>query len=313
MKTPSLSRPLLFFYILVIYVLLQFSWWAYLLIDLNKAVYGSPSVMMPKDDASTFEQKWMMVAGEGIVFLAILVFGIYKTRQAFQKEFALARQQRNFLLSITHEFKSPLAAIKLGLQTIQKRSLDPDQMGKVVTAAISETNRINTLLEDTLMAARIESKNFELSLELVDFSDCCSSVIQHKQTEWTGRRQVHSSIAEDIRVMGDPMALTSILVNLMDNADKYSPKGQPVQVDLVRENKELVLTVSDLGSGIPPSERSAVFRKFYRLGNEETRRTTGTGLGLYIVKNLVDLHKGRVSVGDNQPSGAVFRVTLPLV
>jgi signal transduction histidine kinase len=206
-----------------------------------------------------------------------------------------------------------LAAIKLGLQTIQKRSLDPDQMGKVVTAAISETNRINTLLEDTLMAARIESKNFELSLELVDFSDCCSSVIQHKQTEWTGRRQVHSSIAEDIRVMGDPMALTSILVNLMDNADKYSPKGQPVQVDLVRENKELVLTVSDLGSGIPPSERSAVFRKFYRLGNEETRRTTGTGLGLYIVKNLVDLHKGRVSVGDNQPSGAVFRVTLPLV
>jgi len=170
MSTPSLSRPLLFFYILVIYVLLQFSWWAYLLIDLNKAVYGGPSVIMPQNDASTFEQKWKMVAGEGIVFLAILVFGIYKTRQAFQKEFALARQQRNFLLSITHEFKSPLAAIKLGLQTIQKRNLDGEQMSRVVTAAISETDRINMLLEDTLMAARIESKNFELSLEVVDFS-----------------------------------------------------------------------------------------------------------------------------------------------
>lgn len=313
MKTPSLSRPLLFFYILVIYVLLQFSWWAYLLIDLNKAVYGGSSVILPKGDASTFEQKWMMVAGEGIVFLAILVFGIYKTRQAFQKEFALARQQRNFLLSITHEFKSPLAAIKLGLQTIQKRSLDSDQMNRVVTSAISETDRINMLLEDTLMAARIESKNFELSLEVVDFSDCCSSVIKHKQTEWMGRRQVLSNIADDIRVKGDPLALTSILVNLMDNADKYSPKGMPIHVDLLHDGKELQLTVSDFGTGIPPAERAAVFRKFYRLGNEETRRTTGTGLGLYIVKNLVDLHKGRVSIADNQPSGAVFKVTLPLV
>jgi two-component system phosphate regulon sensor histidine kinase PhoR len=313
MSTPSLSRPLLFFYILVIYVLLQFSWWAYLLIDLNKAVYGGPSVIMPQNDASTFEQKWKMVAGEGIVFLAILVFGIYKTRQAFQKEFALARQQRNFLLSITHEFKSPLAAIKLGLQTIQKRNLDGEQMSRVVTAAISETDRINMLLEDTLMAARIESKNFELSLEVVDFSDCCSSVIQHKQTEWMGRRKINARIADDIRVKGDPLALTSILVNLMDNADKYSPKGMPIHVDLVRDNKDLLLTVSDFGSGIPPAERSAVFRKFYRLGNEETRRTTGTGLGLYIVKNLVDLHKGKVSVSDNQPSGAVFKVTLPLV
>jgi signal transduction histidine kinase len=312
MKTPSLSRPLLFFYILVIYVLLQFSWWAYLLIDLNKVVYGSQSVILPDGDFSTFEKKWMMVAGEGIVFLAILVFGIYKTRQAFQKEFALARQQRNFLLSITHEFKSPLAAIKLGLQTIQKRNLDQDQMGRVVTAAISETDRINMLLEDTLMAARIESKNFELSIELVDFSDCCNSVIQHKQTEWTGRRKIVSSIADDVRVMGDPMALTSILVNLMDNADKYAPLGQPVQVQLDRENRDLVLTVSDFGPGIPISERNSVFRKFYRIGNEETRRTTGTGLGLYIVKNLVDLHKGRVSIGDNHPTGAVFRVTLPL-
>ncbi|MGR6087219.1 MAG: sensor histidine kinase [Arcticibacter sp.] len=312
MKPASLSRPLLFFYILVIYVLLQFSWWAYLLIDLNREVYGQAMATGSDEAFSNFDKKKMMVLGEGLVFLAILVFGIYKTREAFRKEFALARQQRNFLLSVTHEFKSPLSAIKLGLQTIQKRDLDPSQLQKLVGSAIHETDRIHMLLEDTLTAARIESRNFELNMELVDWSDCCTSVAHRKSIEWEGKRQLQVNVEDGIRVQGDQQALISVLVNLLDNADKYSPKEGVINIQLKSNENEAVLSVSDNGPGVPASERQAVFQKFYRLGNEETRRTTGTGLGLYIVKNLVNLHRGKVTIGENHPSGAVFRVTLPL-
>src|SRR5689334_2986024 len=106
-------RPLIFFYLLVVYVLLQFSWWAYLLVDLNKEVYNQKIELSGYRDGGAaaerealvfhkqLEERWVMVAGEGLVFIALLIFGIYKTRQSFQKEFALARQQKNFLLSIT--------------------------------------------------------------------------------------------------------------------------------------------------------------------------------------------------------------------
>src|SRR5687768_8527326 len=125
-------RPLVLFYLLVFYVLLQFSWWAYLLIQLNQEVYLHKTELIELKEpvalaresvelSKGLRNRGIMVAGEGFVFLTILVIGIFKTRQAFYKEFSLARQQKNFLLSITHEFKSPLAAIKLNLQTLQKR------------------------------------------------------------------------------------------------------------------------------------------------------------------------------------------------
>jgi len=312
MNTSPMSRPLLFFYILVIYVLLQFSWWAYLLIDLNHEVYAQSELAIEGGGLTAFDKKRMMVLGEGVVFLAILVFGIYKTREAFRKEFTLARQQRNFLLSVTHEFKSPLSAIKLGLQTIQKRNLEPSQLQKIVGSAIGETNRINALIEDTLTAARIESRNFELNRELVDWSDCCMSVAQQKSLEWEGLRELITDIQDGIRVQGDQQALISVLVNLVDNAHKYTPLEGSITVRLKSVGQSAILEVIDTGPGIPANERHSVFQKFYRLGNEETRSTTGTGLGLYIVKNLVDLHKGKVSISDHHPQGAVFKVTLPM-
>jgi len=120
------SRTLLIFYSLVFYILLQFSWWSYLLINLNKEIYQqriefakstiNDTALLEKRQTefnALLKKRWAMVAGEGAVFLSLLIFGIYRTKRAFNQEFELAQQQKNFLLSITHEFKSPLAAIKL--------------------------------------------------------------------------------------------------------------------------------------------------------------------------------------------------------
>ena len=316
-------KPLVLFYLLVIYVLLQFSWWAWLLIELNREVYEQKIELISLSESGIYDEqvtrletklkeRWQMVAGEGVVFLAILVFGIYKTKEAFRKEFALARQQKNFLLSITHEFKSPLAAVKLNLQTLQKRELKKELQETILNRAISETDRINNLIENALLAARIESSSFKLLKEEFNLTECIASTIQSKIIPGDERSKIISKLEDDVYMKGDALAISSLLLNLVENAEKYSPENTPIVVRLFRERKLAVITVEDAGTGIADTEKVKIFEKFYRVGNEETRNTKGTGLGLFIVKHIVDFHNGEIKVTDNTPSGTIFKVTLPI-
>ncbi len=316
-------RPLVLFYLLVVYVILQFSWWTYLLIELNKEVYQQKiELMTASDPESTAEQeayfskqlkeRWLMVAGEGFVFIAILVFGIYKTRQSFQKEFALARQQKNFLLSITHEFKSPLAAVKLNLQTIQKRDLEKEQRNSIITKALNETDRINNLIENALSAARIESHSYQIYKEEFNLTDCIYSNIQSRIIPGAERRKIIVNLVDNVYMKGDAMAVSSLLLNLLENAEKYSSENSEIVITLQQVKNAAVLSVADQGVGIPDPEKNKIFDKFYRIGNEETRNTKGTGLGLFIVKHIVDFHRGDIKVMNNTPKGTIFKVTLPL-
>lgn len=316
-------RPLGVFYLLVIYILLQFSWWAYLLVELNKEVYSQKTEIValtkPNDLEGTkpvlsgeLRRRWLMIVGEGVVFVIILGFGIFKTRQSFYKEFALARQQKNFLLSITHEFKSPLAAIKLNLQTLQKRELEKVQSASIISNSIYETDRIHNLIENALLAARIESHNFQLYKEEFNLTDCIRSSVQNRMIPGNVVHRIELNLQEGIYIKGDALAISSLVLNIVENAEKYSPANSPVQITLVADKKQAIFTVSDFGIGIKDSEKPKIFQKFYRVGNEETRNTKGTGLGLYIVCHIVDFHHGEVKVSDNSPGGTIFKVTLPL-
>lgn len=316
-------RPLLLFYLLVIYVLLQFSWWAYLLVELNKEVFMQKIELLTKDGTVSIIQKeeqfskqlrerWLMVTGEGFVFLTILMFGIYKTREAFRKEFALARQQKNFLLSITHEFKSPLAAVKLNLQTLQKRELDKEQQNFMITKALNETDRINNLIENALLAARIESHSFTMYKEEFNLSDCIRSTIQSRIIPGADLGNIVYNIEEGVYMKGDGFAISSLILNLLENAEKYSPEKSEIVVSLTQIKRHAILTIADQGVGVSDAEKLKIFEKFYRVGNEETRNTKGTGLGLFIIKHIVDFHKGEIKVENNHPKGTVFKVTLPL-
>ncbi len=319
-----MARPLLIFYILVAYILLQFTWWAYLLIDLNKEVVSyrkDMTELVHKDRASIekehflfdndLKKRLLMVMGEGSVFLALLIFGIYKTREAFRKEFALARQQKNFLLSITHEFKSPLAAVKLNLQTIQKRELERSKQQEIIRRALLETERINLLVENALFASRLESNSFDYHSESINLSE----FIQQLTSEYIERQDrdhvFKEIITPGIVIIGDRMALTSMFFNLFENAEKYSPAGTTIEISLSRNMQEAVVTIRDEGIGISEKERTRIFEKFYRIGNEDTRRTKGTGLGLYIVQHIVNLHKGSIKVRPNHPVGSIFEIRIP--
>lgn len=313
----KISRPLVLFYILVAYIFIQFCWWAYSLAMLNSEIYnlkleiltlqheGSPEILIEKAklDQKLYSRLWM-VLGEGSVFVILLAIGVWKTLRSFKKEVALAQQQKNFLLAVTHELKSPVASAKLYLQTLQKRELDKEKQKEILSKAISDTDRLTALVDNLLLAAKIERSQYALHFEELNLSDLLNDFVNvHPEN-----KRLKTEIQTGITMQADKLAFTSIVNNLIENALKYSPATTLCTVSLQKKNEKIILSVSDSGSGIPDSEKQKVFEKFYRIGNEDTRKTKGTGLGLYIVFNLVQRHNGTIKIRNNQPKGSVFEL-----
>lgn len=299
---------------------MQFIWWTYLLFELNNEVYSQRSELIIYKSAdpteiikegnelnSKLHKKWVMIVGEGTIFLIIMGLGILQLRKTDQKEAALLKQQKNFLLSVTHELKSPLASAKLQLQTLQKRELDNEKQKEIISNAIADTERLNNLVENILLSARIDSDAATLAKEKTNVSKLVSSVVEANSR--LIQQQIVMNIADDIFLDVDVMIFPSIILNLVENAGKYAPEDSMISVELIKNNGAVVFRVSDEGTTIPEHEKQEIFKKFYRIGNEETRKTKGTGLGLYIVKSLVEQHGGSLVVKNNSPKGNIFEIT----
>lgn len=311
--------------IVVSYILLQFCWWAYMLVKLNNEVFDvkfkvvrlhlqDEKALKAADDELDYRLnlRFMMVAGEGVVFLSLLIFGISKFMKSYNKEMELARQQKNFLLSITHEFKSPLAAVKLNMQTMQKHALEPDRQKMMVRATLMEANRLNNLVENALMAAQIETHTYEITKSYFDLSTCIKSNVEARALSSEKIKNIKTDIDKDVYLIGDCMSFSSLVLNLLENAEKYTGDDAEISLSLKKKNKEVWLTIADNGYGISDTEKPKVFEKFYRIGNEDTRKSKGTGLGLFIVKQLVTLHHGKITILDNVPKGTVFQMVFTI-
>jgi signal transduction histidine kinase len=294
-------RPTFWLYFLGAYVVLQFAWWGYHLIEL--------SAYIPQEDAQ-LAKRIGMVFGEGAVFLFILIFGIYRIRKGIAKEFELQKRQNNFLLTVTHELKTPLAALKLYLQTLQKHNLTEEKKESIIDGALSENERLVQLIENILNTSRAENKAFELNKETIDLSLLSTQLTERYQKRY---KSLHFKIdiPDGLNLKADPNMLETILVNLLENAIKYGGATQEIAIKAVPLDRFITLTISDEGPGIAANERTHIFEKFYRIGNEDTRKASGSGLGLYLVAELVHLHKGQVRCQENHPRGCVFEVILP--
>lgn len=316
------SRPLLMFYILVTYVVIQFSWWTYSMFELNNEISHlknelnllkgeSPDEVIANGNMINLklEKRWLMISGEGAVFIGLLLLGIYQIRRTLKKENELSDRQRNFLLSVTHEFKSPLASTKLQLQTLEKHELNRDKQKELLTDAINDVDRLTKLVDDILVAAKIENNGFPLNYELVNLSDYLQNGIDQLLRGTSIKQKLIVHIEPGISMQLDKVSFPSIVLNLIENAGKYSPETAPIEIELRRQEGSIVLSVRDQGKGIPEQEKSKILEKFYRIGNEETRRTKGTGLGLYIVNYLVEQHRGKLSIKNNLPQGSCFEVS----
>jgi signal transduction histidine kinase len=327
----QLRRQDIIFYAVIAYVLLAGGWWSYLLYIKNedaqnskkelfwyvmkeqgfedKQAYIESATYTKLEDRYT-RQKWMIM-GEGFVLLLFTIFGIWKVAKSRQQEILLAEQQRNFLLSITHELKSPIAAIKLILQTFERKKLTEKQADLLTSNALKDTERLHKLVNDLLLAARVDG-GYQYSFEEVDLVEIVANCIQLAKPKFKGEIILETNEEFLFLAHGDHSTLTSIVTNIIGNAVKYAKKTPFIKIRLNTNKDNAVLEVIDTGIGISKSEKERVFEKFYRVGSEETRLTKGTGLGLYIVKEVVTAHKGTVKIKDNNPQGTIFCVTLPI-
>lgn len=321
-SSPKKSRPLFWFYILLFYVFLQFSWWTYSMFQLNsenirlKTEVNLLKGENPEDIIANgtalnekLHKRWLMISSEGAVFVFLLLLGGYQIRKTLKKETALAQQQKNFLLSVTHELKSPIASTKLQLQTMQKHELDREKQKEIISNAISDTERLNNLVENILLAAKIENSVFSLHKEQYNLSEYITEGLNQTIKSFNYHQKIVLAIEPNIQMMIDRTSFPSIILNLLENAVKYSPENSTITIALKSSNAKTILSVADEGEGISNEEKVNIFQKFYRVGNEEVRKTKGTGLGLFIVKYLAEQHNGSISVKDNAPKGSVFEVT----
>lgn len=305
------------------YMVLAFGWWSYHLWQQNDRLYAAElSVLehsaIPKNGVTSevLAQKWQstrrMIVGEGLFFTLCLAVGLYIINRSANREVSLARQRRNFMLSITHELKSPIAGMHLVLETLGKRTLSREQTEKLCANGLRDAVRLQTLVQDLLLAARLED-GWQPHPENVDLALLAQDIITSLETRFPAAH-FEIKLAKDLPPLSaDKAGLASVLQNLLENAAKYSGETPRVMLSARQEPNKMVLAISDNGIGIPDSEKKAVFEKFYRIGNEDTRRNTGTGLGLYIVKQVVKAHKGQISVQDNTPKGSIFVIEWPLL
>lgn len=278
--------------------------------DLPELLPQEQQIIKGQLDEDLKRRIWM-VLGEGAVFLILLVLGLRKVRSAIFSEMELARQQNNFLLSVTHELKSPLAALKLQLQTLKQRVLSPDKQQEIIGRSQLETERLELLVEDLLLTARIESGRKELKLENIDLGGLVNEFVSTHYASEIETGVVVVQISNKNRAKADVEAVHSVLSNLVDNAIKYGGDDLSVVVDVRSNDKSVQLTVSDNGPGISQAEQTKVFDRFYRAGNEETRKSKGTGLGLYIVSRLVEQMYGNITLRSGKVGGCIFEITLP--
>jgi signal transduction histidine kinase len=245
---------------------------------------------------------------EGITFLGLIIVGAAYIYRLVRKQFILQQQQQNFVMAVTHELKTPIAVSRLNLETLQKHQLDDVRRTKLLQMTLQETLRLDTLINNILISSQLEGHSYNMSREELNFSDLANDVACQFTTRYPERKLL-KSIQPDVEINGDPLLLKLLLSNLLENANKYSPKDKPVELNLVQKNNKVEARVSDEGPGIASEERAHIFEKFYRIGNEQTRRSQGTGLGLYLCSKIAKDHRGDITVTDNQPTGSNFIVT----
>jgi len=286
-----MKRPFVIFYALIIYAVAELLWWGYMLVHLQP-------------------ERTAMILGEGSMFILVFVFGAISLHKSIKKERKLQEQKKNFLLSVTHELKSPLASIKLLLQTIQKRDLTKTQVQDFIGKSLLDIERLDDMVENMLLASKIDNRSYTFPKAEFNLSVLVDNIVNRLQLNKCdiNEQLINAEIEPKIEITGDKFALTSVVTNLIENAIKYSGPCEVVDVKLYSKNGLIHLEVADHGIGIADDEKSRIFDKFYRVGSEDTRNTKGTGLGLYIVKEVLDKHEASIKVKDNRPTGSIFEI-----
>jgi signal transduction histidine kinase len=245
-----------------------------------------------------------MVLGEGTVFAALLVLGLHRLERNMRRERVRLARERNMLLGVTHELKTPLANVQLGVDTLRRLSLSDDERALVLENMQSGVRDLERRVEDMLVATRLQRQS-EVQAELFSWGSMVQDAVGRTLGMSEGRVQVEGPWNELDVVRGDRALWTLATTNVIENALKYSKGTVGVRAHV--DSDEASLEVEDEGLGIAPEDRQAALSPFVRLQDEGA----GTGLGLHLVAQTVDLHGGRIDMKSLKPTGFVVRLVWP--
>lgn len=310
------------YWMLLFYIIAALVWWFISLEKQNNRIaqLQYKSINIQKDslsveglgnkifaiDNETKRNTWKYIA-EGITFLILIFIGAVFVYRSVRRQFNLQQQQQNFMMAVTHELKTPISVARLNLETMQKYTLEPEKQKKLIRTTLDETARLNFLTNNILISSQLESGGYAAPKEELDLSNLLKDCIQGFRNRFPDRNFVEQ-IETDADVKGDALLLQMLINNLLENAIKYAPKEKPITAILKKYRSAIELQVKDEGTGIPDEEKKKVFTKFYRIGNEATRKKQGTGLGLYLCRKIARHHNADISVTNNEPTGSNFVV-----
>jgi signal transduction histidine kinase len=250
-----------------------------------------------------------------LLIAGILVFGLALTIRSVSHELELARMKSDFVSTVSHEFKSPLTSIRQLAEMLQSgRVPSEERRQQYYDVLLEQSERLALLTDNILSLAKIEEGRAEFAFETTDVSALLTNVVSSFR-----ERVRHEGFDIELKVQGpiplvavDRTALLQAITNLIDNAIKYSGDSRKVVVGASVEEQALVIAVQDFGVGIKKEDIDRVFERFFRGGDELTRTVKGSGLGLTLVKEIVEAHRGRIQAESESGKGSVFSIRLPL-
>lgn len=303
------------FHPLIAFIGIQLIWgllvffWIYWYVGSNREFHDLALRYRPELVKESFN--WPTLAG-GLVLLFAVLAGVYVLFLYWKRQHDLYRQQKDIISQVTHELKSPLASIQLHLETMRLRPLPPEKTEQFLDTMLSDTDRLNNLISNLLMAAKLEQRRRPPQRRVQDFSAFVTAFMEGKQAKLPEGGCITLDIEEKLAVSFSPDDMETVLRNLFENAVLYSPALPEIHVALSRQGKKCILAFQDKGQGIDPKHLKKVFRMFYRVRNHG-ENIRGSGLGLYIVRSVVTAHGGNIRVTSAGPgTGCTFHITLPL-
>jgi signal transduction histidine kinase len=308
------------FWVLVIYILAALAWW-YIELDQqndlmleyktatlrNSGNFTDATLASIQDEHQRNAKQYI---GEGLTFFIFILLGGVFLYIAVRRQINYHLQQKNFMMAVTHELKTPIAVTKLSLETLKRHQLDEDKKNKIIHQAINETERLDTLCNNILLSSQLDAGGYQLSKNNFDVSALLNNIVESYAIRYPERSFQHS-ITDGLQCFGDDFLIRLAINNIIGNAVKYTPADASVTITCSLVDDTIEMLVKDLGAGIPDHMKSNIFEKFYRLEDERTRKTKGTGLGLYLSTKIIQDHGGTITVKDNTPKGSIFVIRLP--
>jgi two-component system phosphate regulon sensor histidine kinase PhoR len=259
----------------------------------------------------------------GILILSLaatLIAGVTATVVYVRRGTSLAKLQAEFVQKVSHDLRTPLTSIKMFVETLQDRRIaDPEKVDECLNVLARETDRLTAMVERLLEWARMEAGRRVYRPEPTAVASVVDAALQglESQVKLGGLEavtQIEREVADSLPLITvDPEAMAEALLNVLSNALRYSGEQKRIGVRAVKRDREVLITISDNGPGIPQHEQSRIFEKFHRVVDPALPDVDGTGLGLAIVHHIVRAHRGRITVQSDVGKGAMFHIVLPAV